>query len=154
MSGPPKTPREVKRRRGTLRKDRDPESGNLVVLPPTEDADQVPVYVDGSAMLQQALNAGANRWVGPTDWPTAELARQLWDDREQARARYADGGRRADLDALIEFTKRLQACLSQLGLDPAARAKLGVAEVKTASKLEELRDRRAARVAKAGRRAT
>lgn len=44
--------------------------------------------------------------------------------------------------ALREAEKQLQSWLSTLGFDPTARSRLGYAEVKTKSKLEELMERR------------
>ncbi len=43
--------------------------------------------------------------------------------------------------------KELGVCLSKLGLSPSDRSRLGVAEVKARSKLEELMDRRRTRTA-------
>ena len=53
-------------------------------------------------------------------------------------ARYAAG----DLRALVAVQKSLSDALSTLGFDPTARSRLGLAEVKRASKLDELRARR------------
>jgi hypothetical protein len=155
MPGPPKLPREVKRLRGTLQPSRDPQRGELVVLEPTESAGEVPEFADGRAMLQAMLDAGAAHWVGPTDRATAELARQLWDDRDIARDRWTKRGGVRNFQAYLELTKRLQACLSQLGLDPAGRSRLGVAEVKARSTLERLQAAKVERAERrAGRRAT
>lgn len=53
--------------------------------------------------------------------------------------------RRPETIALDELEKRIAAWLAALGLTPADRSRLGVAEVKARSKLEALRDRRASR---------
>ena len=47
--------------------------------------------------------------------------------------------------SLLETEKLIQSSLSLLGFTPSDRSRLGLAEVKAKSKLEELMDRRAAR---------
>ena len=44
--------------------------------------------------------------------------------------------------AYIDAVKEYRSCLSLLGLSPSDRARLGIAEVKARSKLEEMMDRR------------
>jgi hypothetical protein len=47
--------------------------------------------------------------------------------------------------SLLETEKLIQTSLSLLGFTPSDRSKLGLAEVKAKSKLEELMERRASR---------
>lgn len=166
-TGRPRTPREVKARRGTLRPDRD-GGGTLIVLPAVEKVPEHPDNKTGLDFLQKALDDGASTWVGLTDLPTLELARQLWEDRERARRIWLselipdENGLRADgkaialhdeklFNAYAKLTERLIQCLAALGLDPTARARLGIAEVKRQTVLDRLQDKRGAR--KAGRHA-
>ena len=166
-TGRPRTPREVKVRRGTLRKDRDGGAA-LIVLPAVARAEAPPADKSGLDFIQDVLDAGATAWIGATDLATLELARQLWEDRERARRIWLselipdENGLRADgkaialhdeklFNAYAKLTERLIQCLSALGLDPTARTRLGVAEVKRQTVLDQLQSKRATR--KAGRHA-
>jgi hypothetical protein len=104
----------------------------------------------GSEMLQAVLDSGASTWIGPTDEAAGEAFVRLWDDAARLRASLAHRFNPEKWKAYHDATKGYIACLSLLGLEPTARARLGVAEVKTRTKLEELRERRESR---AGRRA-
>jgi len=75
------------------------------------------------------------------------LAQRLWDDMERLRAALDDEFSEPVFRAYRDTVKELRACLSMLGFSPSDRSRLGVAEVKSRSRLEELMDRR-------GRRAT
>lgn len=160
-AGRPRTPREVKRKRGTLRPARD-GGAMITVLPSVERAPQ-PRQQSGLDMLQEALDGGAKTWIGPTDLAAMEIARQVWEDRERARllwiAQLAPAPESDKIawhdeklfNAYAKLTERLIQCLSALGLDPTARARLGIAEVKRQTTLDRLQDKRATR--KAGRHA-
>ena len=161
-TGRPRTPREVKVRRGTLRKDRDGGAA-LIVLPAVARAEAPPADKSGLDFIQDVLDAGATAWIGATDLATLELARQRWEDRERARRIWLmqlqppeESDRIALHDeklfnAYAKLTERLIQCLSALGLDPTARTRLGVAEVKRQTVLDQLQSKRATR--KAGRHA-
>ena len=149
-TGRPPKPAELKRRLGNPGK--RPLPASVIALPPVARAAEVQPFGSGAEMLQRVLDDGASAWIGPTDQPSAELARQLWDDRQRARLAWAEDPTADAFRMYDELTKRLIACLSALGLDPTSRSRLGVAEVKARSRLEELAERRAARTA--GRRAS
>lgn len=132
------------------------------MLPPVERVPE-PKQQSGLDMLSEALKNGASTWIGQTDLAALELARQLWEDRERARVLWnlqlappEDSGKIAFHDeklfnAYAKLTERLIQCLSALGLDPTARARLGIAEVKRQTTLDRLQSKRATR--KAGRHA-
>ena len=68
------------------------------------------------------------------------------DRRELLREEFlADPTERKVNMSLLETEKLIQSSLSLLGFTPSDRSKLGLAEVKAKSKLEELMDRRASR---------
>jgi hypothetical protein len=141
----------VKRRRGTLRRDRD-GGAPLVVLPNVSSAPPPADDKSGRDFITEVLESGASTWIGVTDLPTLEIARQLWEDRRTARAEYlSHPGDKDAAASYMRITRELVACLSALGLDPAARARLGVAEIKRRSVAEELLAKRAER--RAGHRA-
>lgn len=70
---------------------------------------------------------------------SVEQACRLVDDITYARERYRATRDPGDMRALISAQKLLQDSLSLLGFDPTARSRLGLAEVKRVSKLDELR---------------
>jgi len=77
------------------------------------------------------------------------VAQFAWDipdedvDRVQARRWYRENGSTQDLHALIAPQKMLHSASSGIGFDPAGRSKLGVAEVRRVTALEDLMSRRA-----------
>jgi hypothetical protein len=78
-------------------------------------------------------------WVSPlSDIEAAEQACRLADDLVVARRRYRATSDPSDGRMVAAFDASLAAALGRLGFDPAARTRLGVAEVKRQSKLEEL----------------
>ena len=139
-TGRPATPIEQKRRRGTLRADRTPTTLAVIEAVP-------PSALGTSATVQGLVESGAAVWIGQTDLPIVEVAVRLEGDMGRLRAALDDEFTPAGWKAYIEAVKEYRACLSLLGLTPSDRARLGVAEVKARSKLEELMDRRRTRTA-------
>jgi phage terminase small subunit len=145
MARPP-APMEHHRRVGRAngRKKADgrplPDPGNVVALQP---ADGIPDYpeglgLDGQRFWRRAWNA-ALTWIAPgTDAEQIEEAAHLADDVAAARTRYRATTDPADMRALVAASKQFTEALSALGFNPTARARLGVAEVKRVSALEEL----------------
>jgi hypothetical protein len=134
MPNPP-VPVEVKRKRGTARPDRVPNMGNLApvpVIPPGEHE------VRPAEAMDRVLEHGL-AWLASTDAPTVTLLRESLEEREGLRAAVLTGhGKRSELR---ELDKQIVSMLSLLGLTPADRARLGLAEVKTQSTLAKLRSR-------------
>ncbi len=90
--------------------------------------------------------AAAVTWLSPdSDWDAVVEACQLADDVSVARRRYRATSDPADARAVVAVSRELQACLSNLGFNPAARSRLGVAEVKKQSALDALLERRSQR---------
>lgn len=136
--GQNRKPTEVKRRLGNP--GRRPLPATIVALQSVEHTEQVPVFGSGNEMVQYALDHGANVWIGASDAPTVDVARRLFDALLVA----------TDPRDIVRLADALNRCLSRLGLDPTARAALGIAEVKARTKLEELRDRRESRAGRQG----
>lgn len=132
MRGRPPVPTEEKRRRGTLRADRHPIP--TTTIEPLSA--QAPAQSTADA-LEAVLGAGAH-WLAATDAIAVSLLRDAVEDYAKLRRR-RKGVTPKDVRDAGERVARL---LSQLGFDPTARARLGLAEVKAISKLEELRARR------------
>ena len=128
-------PVEQLKRTGTFRKDRHGTA--LAVVEPAEIA---PHEVTPASAFAQVMADGV-AWLGRTDTPSLALLYSLLEEREPLRAG-AVAGSTEDRKALRDLDKQLMSLLGDLGFNPAARARLGLAEVKTQSKLEELRARR------------
>jgi hypothetical protein len=69
----------------------------------------------------------------------AEDACRAADDVAAARRRYRATTDPKDAAALVALGKQLSVALSDLGFNPTARSRLGVAEVTRVSKLDALR---------------
>ena len=87
--------------------------------------------------LERSLVAGSH-WLAESDAAAIVLARealQLYGEvREDPKAKLSD---------IVAAGKWVQSCFGDLGFNPAERSRLGLAEVKAASKMEQLRAQRA-----------
>ena len=161
MSGPAKTPNEIKARRGTLKPSRAvvvqiasslPRASELGVpdgLGPiaTEAWDRIVQYAgawiavsdrDSLTMLVKDIELLANLEARVSvDGPV------LYTDKGYAYAHPAMGMRHSTEESIRKW-------MNHLGLTPADRAKLGIAMVESQSKVDKYRERLAA---KAGHRA-
>ena len=125
VKGRPPKPIEQKRRTGNP--GGRPLPSNLAVVP-AADADGWELSV-GDA-LARVLEAGVP-WLASTDNPTLSLLADAIETHERAKH-----GSVRDQIAAQENVAKL---LAQLGFDPTARSRLGLAEVRTRSKLESLK---------------
>lgn len=159
--GPPPQPTEAKRRRGNP--GHRPLPTTLVALAPVvlgevvDPSDGSP----GAELVRRLLQTAASTWVADPDrLGVLQLLHDGWnrratllDDIDRNGTSYASdsekGGlryyRRPEVVELESLEKRLTTWLSLLGLTPSDRSRLGVAEVKARSRLEDLRDRRRSR---------
>lgn len=147
--GRPPIPIEQKRLRGrTTTTDSGgrplPKSGDLIVLPMAEGVPLLPAGIesDGAELWKRIWQEGLT-WISPnSDMAAAIEACLVADDLAVARRRYRATSDPKDAGALVAMGKRFDEALSVLGFNPTARSRLGVAEVKRASALEELISRR------------
>ena len=137
-TGRPPKPVEQHRKSGTFRADR--HGAALAVVPPV---DALPHEVSAADAFAQVMADGV-AWLARTDAPALALLRSLLEEREELRASATAGSTEAR-KALRDVDKLIVGLLSQLGFDPASRARLGLAEVKAKSVLESLRDKQAGR---------
>lgn len=122
-----------------------PEPATVVSLPMAAGVPEPPaeLQLDGRALWERAW-ADAVTWLSPdTDWTEVVEACSLADDVSAARRRYRATTDPGDARAVVALSKQLTEALSVLGFNPTARSRLGVAEVKRASALEELIAKRA-----------
>jgi P27 family predicted phage terminase small subunit len=115
----------------------------------------------GMDLVKALMAAGADQWIGETDaLATLRLVKEAWDERKALRELIAEHGytqhnkdgvvvARPEVAMLREVEKQLTGWLGLLGLNPADRGRLGLAQVKAqATGLAALR---AERALKAGR---
>jgi hypothetical protein len=127
-------PIEQHRKAGTFRPDR--HGAALAVVEPV---DKMPHEVTVADAFAQVMAEGVT-WLARTDVPALAMLRSMMEEREPLREAAMAGNTEARKH-LRDLDKQLLGLLGDLGFNPAARARLGLAEVKTQSKLEELRSR-------------
>ena len=117
-----------------------PEASSVVALPMAPGIPDPPVELklEGRRFWERSWGIHIT-WVSPdSDMETVLQAARLVDDIADARESF-----RATHDVkygrlIVHLSESLRKCLSDLGFTPVARARLGVAEVKRVSALEEL----------------
>lgn len=139
MTGKP-IPNEIKRHRGTLRGDRVLSPSLRVAL----EQGAIPEPPEGLGELgrgvwERVLTEGKS-WVSyKLDTLLVGLVCDQFEERAELRELVASNPDQPRLRiALRELDKQLVSNLGTLGLTPTDRARLGFAEVKKESKLEEL----------------
>ena len=163
MSGPPKQPLELKRLRGNPSKEKLPAKADTVALEAAEDVPPVPItlQVAGRAVWERLWTAG-RVWLSPqTDLDVLTRLCEYHDEREAIRAELADTGYlvpgsmgQVRPNPLIRTLRDLESAMTKLeglcGFTPSDRSRLGYAEVKRQSKLEQLLEQRGKRGRDAG----
>lgn len=145
--GRPPKPLEQKRLLGNPGKRAIPKAGSIQVLPMAEDTPEPsrPLGKPGRELWDRVWQTGAT-WVSPTtDVEILLITCEMIDERWNLRAKVLQNEDSKDRRNLNQLTKLIQENLSLLGFTPADRTRLGVAEVKAQSKLEELMARRNAK---------
>ena len=145
MPNPPK-PIEQKRLLGNPGKRAMPDSESTVTLYTGRREPLFPLGEAGQKLWDSVFSEG-ELWVSPrTDVAWLQVVCELLDRREVLKQEWmADPADRKVNMSLLETEKLLQSGLGLLGFTPTDRSRLGVAEVKAKSKLEELMERRANR---------
>lgn len=145
--GRPPKPLEQKRLLGNPGKRALPKADSLQILPRAVELPQPsrPLGKPGRELWDRVWTAGVS-WISPdTDHEILLITCELVDERWNLRTKVLREEEPADRRNLTQLTKLVQENLSLLGFTPADRTRLGVAEVKAASKLEELMARRNAK---------
>ena len=134
--------RRVGRAGGTRKADGRPLPvvADVVVLPMADGVPDFPAGLeDAGRELWRRLWQDGITWISPkTDLQAAEEACRAADDVATARRRYRATSEPKDAAALVALGKRLDEALSALGFNPTARSRLGVAEVKRVSALQDI----------------
>ena len=108
---------------------------------------QRPLDFAGMQLWQAAMTTGGNWIARNSDTQLLLMVCEQMDRRTDLIAKIEETQEWRLYRALHDLEKMISTNLSMLGFTPADRTRLGLAEVKTASKLEELMERKANRVA-------
>ncbi len=136
--GRPPKPTEQKRRTGNPGKRALPGAHALAAVPAIEVE---PVELPVNTTLAEVFSAG-RAWLAASDTTAMALLRESIEEREVLRDLVMQTQSSDARKALRDLDKQIISQLSTLGFDPAARSRLGLAEVKAASTLEKLRKSR------------
>lgn len=158
--GRPPKPIEQKRRAGNPGKRKLPDADTVVVLPMADRGiiDRPPEHLleAGQATWRRVWAEGIT-WIDETsNMDTVLLLCEAADERAMWREKVI--GNRIKIETKVKVAKALRdlersmtAWMIELGFTPAARSRLGLAEVKAQSKIEKLLADREARRANASR---
>lgn len=141
--GRPPKPIEQKRLTGNPGKRTLPDQKELVLLPSAYNIPEPSriLFPPGKELWERVWGMGST-WISPsTDIDLLLMTCELLDERSQLRAQVMNNNRPEERKGLRDLDRQLVANLSLLGFTPTDRSRLGVAEVKRQSKLEELRSR-------------
>lgn len=151
--GRPPKPTEQKRRLGDPGRHGLPAVSQTAALEPLSDAVPPNLGPDG-AELWTAVKSAAAPWLAPSDSLTLLLLCELYDRRAEYKrcltdygsliVRPGDGHLVANPAAqlLIQTEKQITEIAASLGLTPADRTRMGLAEVKAKNAFEDLLSKR------------
>jgi len=138
MPNPPK-PLEQKRKLGNPGQRKLPSEEATLALPSGYVDPPRPLEFAGQQLWDAAFKHGGTWISSNTDVPLLTLTCEQLDRREELRSAIAENGLDRQLIMSINETEKLiSSNLGLLGFSPADRTRLGLAEVKTQSKLQEL----------------
>lgn len=145
-NGRPPLPIEVKQRRGTLRKDRLPSDGltEIVRLPTDDVKPEPPEHLKAAGRLFWGRVFDSAPWIwASVDVTLVEHTAGLIDEEKDLRQLVSEHREETRYRvALRALDKQLTSNLSLLGLTPSDRSRLGLVQVKTRTKLDELMERK------------
>jgi len=145
--GRPPKPVEVKRATGNPGQRKLPDLAVVTALPMAYETPTPPAHfgADGIRLWNRAWDS-AITWLSPqSDMEAIENAAVLADALAASRKKYLATLEAADGRAFVQINKAFTDGLTSLGFDPVSRSRLGVAEVKKISALDELIAKRANR---------
>jgi len=143
-AGRPPKPTELKRLLGNPGQRPLPDLNNITHLPMAREIPALPENIgeQGTKLWNRAW-AMAVTWLSPvSDIDAISNAAFLADASEAARNKYMATLDAADGRAYVAINKAYTDALASLGFDPIARSRLGVAEVKAATSIDKLLERR------------
>lgn len=143
-AGRPPKPAELKRLMGNLGHRDLPDLNNITHLPMAKEIPPAPEILKehGKNLWNRAWGM-AITWLSPvSDIDAIYNAATLADATEAARNRYMATTEPADAKAYVAINKAYTDALTSLGFDPISRSRLGVAEVRAATSIDKLLERR------------
>ena len=146
-AGRPSKPIEQKRLLGNPGKRAMPDENSVVLLQQDEETPEPPrpLLKYGHDLWDRVWGMGAT-WVSDrTDLELLTMTCEMVDERWNLRVKVMQTDDATMRRGLRELDRQIVSNLSLLGFTPSDRSRLGVAEVKAKSKLEELMERRATR---------
>jgi len=145
--GRPAKPVELKRLQGNPGKRALPDQSSITLIPMAEVAPEPsrPLLKYGKELWDKVWDTGIN-WISPnTDTELLLMTCEMIDERWNLRVQVMTNNDPKDRRGLRELDKAIVSNLSLLGFSPSDRSRLGIAEVKKMSKLEEIIAKRQAR---------
>jgi hypothetical protein len=147
MPNPPK-PIEQQRKLGNPGKRALPAVASVIALPAADGIPLVlrPLMNEGQRLWNRVWSEGAV-WLSPnTDIELVQMLAETMEERSELRQLVMSGqGEWRDRVALRSVDDQIKSLLSALGFTPVDRTRMGVAEVRSMSKLEALQARAAQR---------
>ena len=138
MPNPPK-PTEQKRLIGNPGRRPLPSKAEVMLLPSGKPEQLAPLNDRGQKLFDMASELG-EQWISPaSDAVILQHAAELADMTERVRLAAEQTLDNQMLMRYNDLAKTLNSTLGLLGFSPADRTRLGLAEVKRVSKVEELR---------------
>ena len=143
-AGRPPKPTELKRALGNPGKRALPNTKEIVALPAITQTPEPsrPLGSNGKQFWERVWQMGSTWISSSTDYEAMLMTAEMVDERWNLRVKVMTEGQPRDRRALRDLDRMIQSQLSLLGLTPADRSRLGVAEVKKLSKIAELRSMR------------
>jgi len=142
--GNPAKPLELKRKLGNPGKGKLPEVNTLMSLPGGYVTPFRPLEFAGKQLWDSVFSEG-ELWVSSrTDAHFLMLTCEQLDRREELKSQIAETNDWHLYKQLNDLERMIATNLGLLGFTPADRTRLGLAEVKRQSKLEEMMSRRKA----------
>ena len=145
--GRPAKPIEQKRLLGNPGKRALPDQNSITLIPMAEVPPQPtrPLLKYGKELWDKVWDTGIN-WISPnTDTELLLMTCEMIDERWNLRVQVMQNNDPKNRRGLRELDKAIVSNLSLLGFSPSDRSRLGLAEVKKMSKLEELMTKKAQR---------
>jgi len=143
-AGRPSKPIEQKRMLGNPGKRALPDEDSVILLERAEERPEPtrPLLKYGQELWDRIWGMGAT-WVSDkTDIELLMMTCEMIDERWNLRVKVMQNDDPRMRRGLRELDRQIVSNLSLLGFTPSDRARLGVAEIKAKSKLEELMERR------------
>ena len=145
--GRPSKPIEQKRLLGNPGKRALPDQSSITLIPMADSTPEPtrPLLKYGRELWDKVWDTGIN-WISPnTDTELLLMTCEMIDERWNLRVQVMTNSDPKDRRGLRELDRAIVSNLSLLGFSPSDRSRLGLAEVKKMSKLEEIMLRKAQR---------